>query len=137
MVELVNRAAREVGFPDGTITAVRHQGRVERVHLEMFDVDGSGHAPRTRPFPCVSWAEAQQILRAVTREGLEFCTLPFGYVAMRLARGKLRWVTVTEKYKVPEETTQLGRIFLPLYAQPLDGEPSLGEPISACAKHGR
>jgi hypothetical protein len=117
LCQLVGRRAGEVGLLDGVITAVRHQGQVDRVHLEVFDADPprGPQGPAISTLPALGWGEAQQILKDTTREGLELCTVPFGYVAVRFTGGELRWVTVTEKYRIPEETRQLGRIFLPIY----------------------
>jgi hypothetical protein len=138
MCDHVSGRAGDVGFSDGIITAVRHQGRVKRVYLDLFDTVDDDHqqAPVMAPAACVGLGETKQILRDTVKEGLAFCIVPFGNVAMLFSKGVLRQVSVTEKFRIPAEIPQLGRLFLPPSWHPLDGQPSLGAPVSASGEHG-
>ena len=76
----VGARAAEVGFLDGMITAKRHEGKVTRVNLEMFDPSPvlPDEFPAVLSYPEVSLVEARHILRDTLQETLERCIVRFG-----------------------------------------------------------
>ena len=133
----VARRAAEVGFYDGMITAVRHQGKVSRVRFELFDAQGTstGHVPLATPTRSVGLGEAQQIFRDTMQEGLEYCVVRFGNVTTWFSRGVLRQVSVTENFRIEEEINELGRLFLPPFGHPLNGHGTRRTPGGGNGRH--
>lgn len=120
----VGSRAAELGLLDGTITAKRHEGKVTRVNLEMFDP--SPVLPDELPvlLPEVGLLRARHLLRATLQETLEPCVVRFGDVTMWLSGGVLRKVWVTEKFRIEEEMPELARLFVPSFGRARNGHGS-------------
>jgi hypothetical protein len=147
LCRLITTRAAEVGFSDGLIEAVIHQGYVKRVHVDFFDVSddevsqaGVSDAERASQraavtLPPISHAEARRRLKQTVREGLKGCIIPYGSVAFLFVRGRLFKVTTTEGFLVATETARLGRIFLPPPAVPASGQCLCSSPGAGNGKY--
>ena len=126
MCERVATRAAEVGFHDGMITAVRHQGEVAGLRRELFDapVARPDQLPVTTPCRFAGFPDLQQLFWDTMQEGLEYCIVRFGQLTMVFSKGVLRNVWVTEKFRIEEEVSELGRFFSPPLGQAQEGHGS-------------
>lgn len=123
LCRLVSTRAVEVGFSDGLITAVIHQGDVTRAHVEFFDAPLNEDVPlRLRiASPCVGFSEAHSLLKQSITEALQGCTVRYGNVATLFSKGRLSEVRATETFRIEREIPLLGRIFWPPFDDPASG----------------
>lgn len=119
LCEAADRRAAEVGLYAGRVTAFLQEGHVLRVRVDFSDARcPHGHqSPWSSSCGCTGLAEAQARFTETLQQKLADTAVCFGNVVFVFSEGRLRRVEVTETFRIEQETTELGRIFLPHWGQ--------------------
>ena len=130
----------QMGLEDGIVTVMREYGEVTAVLMEVFQAK----CPHRRDprlvgsCDCIALAEAQHRFEQTMRERLEHCGVPFGRLAFVFREAGLRWVNVTQNFRMDreEEIAELGRIhYVPQSGYDLNGRRSRGTPGGGNGRH--